>query len=99
MSPASLPSLTDTAFYKDQVRIALRNCGVINPEDIDEYIAYDGYAALGKVLTSMTPQQVIDEIKASGLKGRGGAGFPTGMKWQSCRQFSRPRQVCLLQRR
>ena len=75
-------SLTDTAFYKDQVRIALRNCGVINPEDIDEYIAYDGYAALGKVLTSMTPQQVIDEIKASGLKGRGGAGFPTGMKWQ-----------------
>ena len=75
-------SLTETAFYKDQVRIALRNCGVINPEDIDEYIAYDGYAALGKVLTSMTPQQVIDEIKASGLKGRGGAGFPTGMKWQ-----------------
>lgn len=75
-------SLTDTAFYKDQVRIALRNCGIINPEDIDEYIAYDGYAALAKVLTSMTPQQVIDEIKASGLKGRVGAGFPTGMKWQ-----------------
>lgn len=75
-------SLTETPFYKDQVRIALRNCGVINPEDIDEYIAYDGYAALAKVLTEMTPQQVIDEIKASGLKGRGGAGFPTGMKWQ-----------------
>ena len=75
-------SLTDTAFYKDQVRIALRNCGIINPEDIDEYIAYDGYAALAKVLTEMTPQQVIDEIKASGLKGRSGAGFPTGMKWQ-----------------
>ncbi len=75
-------NLTDTAFYKDQVRIALRNCGVINPEDIDEYIAYDGYAALAKVLTEMTPQQVIDEIKASGLKGRGGAGFPTGLKWQ-----------------
>ena len=80
--PGKATNLTDTAFYQDQVRIALRNCGVINPEDIDEYIAYDGYAALGKVLTEMTPQQVIDEIKASGLKGRGGAGFPTGMKWQ-----------------
>ena len=81
-APDTPTNLTDTAFYKDQVRIALRNCGVINPEDIDEYIAYDGYAALAKVLTEMTPQQVIDEIKASGLKGRGGAGFPTGMKWQ-----------------
>ena len=80
--PEKATNLTDTAFYKDQVRIALRNCGVINPEDIDEYIAYDGYAALAKVLTEMTPQQVIDEIKASGLKGRGGAGFPTGLKWQ-----------------
>ncbi len=80
--PEKATNLTDTAFYKDQVRIALRNCGIINPEDIDEYIAYDGYAALAKVLTEMTPQQVIDEIKASGLKGRGGAGFPTGLKWQ-----------------
>ena len=62
-------------------RIALRNCGVINPEVIDEYIAVDGYKALGKVLTEMTPQQVIDEVKASGLRGRGGAGFPTGLKW------------------
>lgn len=69
-------------FYEKQERIALRNCGKINPEDIGEYIAMDGYEALGKVLTSMTPQEVIDEMKASGLRGRGGAGFPTGVKWQ-----------------
>ena len=75
-------SLEDTNFYKMQTRVALRNCGVINPEDIDEYIAYDGYQALIKVLTEMTPQEVIDVVKKSGLRGRGGAGFPTGMKWQ-----------------
>ncbi len=69
-------------FYEKQQRIALRNCGKINPEDIQEYIAMDGYAALGKVLTEMTPQEVIDEMKKSGLRGRGGAGFPTGVKWQ-----------------
>ncbi len=69
-------------FYEKQERIALRNCGKINPEDIGEYIAMDGYEALGKVLTSMTRQEVIDEMKASGLRGRGGAGFPTGVKWQ-----------------
>ena len=68
-------------FYEKQKRIALRNCGKINPEDIGEYIAMDGYAALGQVLTSMTPQEVIDVVKASGLRGRGGAGFPTGLKW------------------
>ncbi|MDO4404478.1 MAG: NADH-quinone oxidoreductase subunit NuoF [Atopobiaceae bacterium] len=77
-------ALTDTTFYKTQNRVVLRNCGVINPEDIDEYIAMDGYAALGKVLTEMTPQQVIDEISASGLRGRGGGGFPTGRKWALC---------------
>ncbi len=69
-------------FYEKQQRIALRNCGKINPEDIYEYIAMRGYEAVGKVLTEMTPQQVIDTIKASGLRGRGGAGFPTGVKWQ-----------------
>ncbi len=74
-------SLADTTFYKKQMRVALRNCGVINPEEIDEYIAMDGYRALGKVLTEMTPQEVIDTITASGLRGRGGAGFPTGRKW------------------
>ena len=76
-------SLSETTFYKHQLRIALRNCGVINPEDIDEYIGVDGYAALGRILTEkIPPQQVIDEILASGLRGRGGAGFPTGRKWQ-----------------
>ena len=74
-------SLSDTTFYKSQKRVALRNCGVINPENIEEYIAMDGYAALGKALTEMTPEQVIQEIKDSGLRGRGGGGFPTGLKW------------------
>ena len=73
--------IENSDFFKKQKRVALRNCGRIDPENIDEYIAYDGYQALGKVLTEMTPQQVIDEIKASGLRGRGGAGFPTGNKW------------------
>ena len=75
-------SLTDTEFYRRQTRVALRNCGVIDPENIDEYIARDGYAALIKCLTEYEPQQIIDMIKASGLRGRGGAGFPTGTKWQ-----------------
>ena len=74
--------LSETTFYKKQNRVALRNCGVINPENIDEYIGTDGYQALGKVLTEMKPQEVIDTIKASGLRGRGGGGFPTGTKWQ-----------------
>ena len=74
-------ALSDTAFYRTQNRVVLRNCGVINPESIDEYIAMDGYAALGKVLTEMTPEQVIQTITDSGLRGRGGGGFPTGRKW------------------
>lgn len=77
----SIISLSETDFYKKQLRIALRNCGVIDPEDINEYIAVDGYQALAKVLTSMTPDDVINEITASGLRGRGGGGFPTGRKW------------------
>ncbi len=68
-------------FYQKQIRIALRNCGFINPENIDEYIARDGYAALGKAMTEMTPQEAIDLLKKSGLRGRGGGGFPTGLKW------------------
>ena len=75
-------SLSDTGFYKTQLRVALRNCGVINPEDIEEYIGVDGYQALGRVLTEMTPADVIDLMKRSGLRGRGGAGFPTGLKWE-----------------
>ena len=80
-------SLNDTAFYRAQKRVALRNCGVINPENIDEYIAMDGYAALGKALTEMTPDEVIETILASGLRGRGGAGFPTGKKWELARNL------------
>ena len=75
-------SLSETTFYKKQKRVALRNCGVINPEVIDEYIAMDGYQALGKVLTEMTPDDVIQTILDSGLRGRGGGGFPTGLKWK-----------------
>ncbi len=77
-------ALSDTAFYKSQNRVVLRNCGVINPESIDEYIAMDGYEALGKVLTEMTPEEVIQVVKDSGLRGRGGGGFPTGFKWSLC---------------
>ena len=80
-------SLNDTAFYRSQKRVALRNCGVINPENIDEYIAMDGYQALGKALTEMTPEEVIKEILASGLRGRGGGGFPTGKKWELARNL------------
>ena len=74
-------ALSDTRFYKAQNRLALRNCGVIDPENIDEYIAVHGYEALGKVLTSMTPKDVVRRCSASGIRGRGGAGFPTGRKW------------------
>ncbi|NLM61990.1 MAG: NADH-quinone oxidoreductase subunit NuoF [Clostridiales bacterium] len=88
-------SLNDTNFYKKQKRIALRNCGVIDPENIDEYIANDGYQALAKVLTQMTPEEVIDTITASGLRGRGGAGFPTGRKWAFAAKEDNPvKYVC-----
>ena len=73
----------EMSFYKKQYRIALRNCGHINPENINEYIGNDGYIALGTCLTKMTPNEVISEVKSSGLRGRGGAGFPTGVKWES----------------
>lgn len=82
VTDAGVKSLGDTDFYKKQHRVALRNCGVINPENIEEYIGTDGYAALGKVLTEMTPDDVIQTLLDSGLRGRGGGGFPTGLKWK-----------------
>lgn len=84
VNPTTSDSVSDSKhmeFYKKQMRVALRNCGFIDPENIEEYIARDGYGALGKVL-SMTQQEVIDEMKKSGLRGRGGGGFPTGLKWE-----------------
>ncbi len=81
-----IPKMRDIPFFKRQRLIALRNRGLIDPEKIEEYMANDGYRALAKVLTSMTPEEVINEIKESGLRGRGGAGFPTGRKWESARE-------------
>ena len=81
VTETEVKSLNDTKFYAKQERVALRNCGVIDPENIDEYIAYDGYQALAKCLTEYTPEQVIQVVKDSGLRGRGGGGFPTGLKW------------------
>ena len=83
---SKVKSLDDLSFYKKQKRIALKNCGVINPEEIDEYIAFDGYRALERVLKEMSPEEVINIVKKSGLRGRGGAGFPTGKKWELTRQ-------------
>jgi len=80
------PPLQDLSFFRKQVKIVLRNCGLIDPLRIEEYIARDGYQALAKALSEMKPEAVIDEIKRSGLRGRGGAGFPTGLKWQFCRR-------------
>lgn len=91
-----VPDSKHIGFYKKQLRIALRNCGFINPENIDEYIARDGYVALGKALVEMTPEEVIKEIMDSGLRGRGGGGFPTGLKWQITRKVQAPQKyvVC-----
>ncbi len=82
VSQEMVESYREMTFFNRQVRVALRNCGIIQPDRIEEYIARDGYAALARVVTGMTPAQVVDEIKRSGLRGRGGAGFPTGMKWE-----------------
>ena len=87
--------LKDTNFYSKQKRVVLRNCGLINPEVIEEYIARDGYKALGKVLTEMTPETVVDTMLKSGLRGRGGAGFPTGRKWMfAAQQPAGKKYVC-----
>lgn len=79
----SLEKVEEIEFYKKQMRVALRNCGFINPEDVNEYIGRDGYLALEKALFEMKPEEIVDEIKKSGLRGRGGAGFPTGLKWEA----------------
>ncbi len=91
----TIKSLNDTSFYKKQMRLALRNCGVIDPENVEEYIAVDGYRALGKVLTEMTPDDVIDVMLKSGLRGRGGAGFPTGLKWKFAKASAGPKKYVL----
>lgn len=91
----TIKSLNDVPFYKKQHRVALRNCGVINPEKIEEYIAFDGYKALAKVLTEMQPKDVIETIKQSGLRGRGGGGFPTGLKWEfASKSVNEQKYVC-----
>ena len=92
----SIKSLDETDFYKKQVRVALRNCGVIDPEDLEEYVACDGYQALAKVVTEYTPEDVIKVITDSGLRGRGGGGFPTGRKWALCAPNKAPQKyvVC-----
>jgi NADP-reducing hydrogenase subunit HndC len=95
MDKDEIKPLKDVDFYKKQLRIALKNCGVIDPEKIEEYIAFDGYKALGKVVTEMTPEQVIDVVKKSGLRGRGGAGFPTATKWEfAAKQPKGKKYVC-----
>ena len=90
VDPKSGEAISDSKhmdFYKKQKRVALRNCGFIDPENIEEYIGQDGYQALAKCITQLTPEEVIEEVKKSGLRGRGGAGFPTGLKWQFARGY------------
>jgi (2Fe-2S) ferredoxin len=96
---APIPKMSDIPFFKHQRLIALRNRGLIDPEKIEDYIARDGYQALVKALTEMTPQQIIEVITKSGLRGRGGAGFPTGVKWQKGPAGQGRAQIHHLQRR
>ena len=86
-------------FYKKQQRVALRNCGFIDPENIAEYVAKGGYFSLAAVLKKKSPEQVVAQVKSSKLRGRGGAGFPTGVKWESVQERSGGRETYYLQRR
>ncbi len=95
MGSESVPHYKDLPFYSKQVRLTLRNCGYIDPDSLEEYIARDGYQALAKVLTEKTPEQVVEDIKASGLRGRGGGGFPTGMKWMFCAKSPGPKKYVI----
>jgi len=95
MTAEKVPNYNDIAFYKKQHRLVLKNCGHINPESLDEYIAADGYEGLAKVLLTMTPEQVIEEMKKTGLRGRGGGGFPTGMKWMFCSKSPGPKKYII----
>ena len=81
-----IPYLKDIPFYSRQNKIVLRNCGIVDPKNIEQYIARKGYEAFAKALFDVEPEYIIDEIKNSGLRGRGGAGFPTGLKWEFCRK-------------
>ncbi|NLD05345.1 MAG: NADH-quinone oxidoreductase subunit NuoF [Synergistaceae bacterium] len=95
MSSEAVPHYKDLPFYSKQVRLALRNCGYIDPDSLEEYIAREGYQALAKVLTEKTPEQVVEDIKASGLRGRGGGGFSTGMKWMFCAKSPGPKKYVI----
>ncbi|RPH62492.1 MAG: NADH-quinone oxidoreductase subunit F, partial [Chloroflexi bacterium] len=95
IADADLPEYAEMPFYRKQIRIALRNCGMLNPENIEEYLAGDGYRGLHKALTEMTPDEVIEEIKDSGLRGRGGAGFLSGVKWEFCRRSRNPKKYVI----
>ena len=95
MTAETVPHYHELPFYSKQVRLTLRNCGYINPDSLDEYIARDGYQALAKVLTEKTPEEVVEDIKASGLRGRGGGGFSTGMKWMFCAKSPGPKKYVI----
>ena len=95
MHSEAVPHYNELPFYSKQVRLTLRNCGYIDPDSLEEYIARDGYQALAKVLTEKTPEQVVEDIKASGLRGRGGGGFSTGMKWMFCAKSPGPKKYVI----
>ena len=95
LTAQSVPDYADIDFYKKQHRLVLKNCGHINPESLEEYIGADGYEGLAKVLLTMTPEQVVEEMKNTGLRGRGGGGFPTGMKWGFCQKSPGPKKYII----
>ena len=95
LTAEQVPNYDEIAFYKKQHRLVLRNCGHINPDSIEEYIGADGYEGLAKAILTMTPEQVVEEMKKTGLRGRGGGGFPTGMKWMFCSKSPGPKKYVI----